>query len=143
MYLSMKWHDFYNFWCKLNTRRIVKTCPLRFLRDYYGGSLDVMFSSFLTISQQFRWCFCIFALVPLRFLRVFLLFPLSAFLVSYSRFCALSTRSIISLHSTKLIYFIKQKGILGIGVQSNACFREITSYIFFFRPQGFVKSDQY
>ena len=41
---------FLQFWCKLNTRRIVKTCPLRFLRDYYGGSLDVMFSSFLTIS---------------------------------------------------------------------------------------------
>ena len=34
------------FWCKLNTRRIVKACPFHFLRNYYGDSLDVMFSQF-------------------------------------------------------------------------------------------------
>ena len=34
------------FWWKLNTRRIVKTCPFRFLRDYYGDSLNVMFPQF-------------------------------------------------------------------------------------------------
>ena len=37
---------FLQFWCKLNTRRIVKTCRFRFLRDYYGNSLDIMFSQF-------------------------------------------------------------------------------------------------
>ena len=30
------------FWCNLNTRKIVKTCRFCFLRDYYGDSLDVM-----------------------------------------------------------------------------------------------------
>ena len=34
------------FWCKFNTRRIVKTCAFRFLRDYYSDSLDVMFPQF-------------------------------------------------------------------------------------------------
>ena len=34
------------FLCKLNTRRLVKSCPFRFLRDYSGDSLDVMFSQF-------------------------------------------------------------------------------------------------
>ena len=34
------------FSCKLNTRRLVKSCPFRFLRDYSGDSLDVMFSQF-------------------------------------------------------------------------------------------------
>ena len=37
---------FLQFWCKLNTRGIVKICPLCFLRDYYGDSLNVMFSQF-------------------------------------------------------------------------------------------------
>ena len=35
------------FWRKLNTRGILKTCPFCFLRDYYGDSLDVMFPQFL------------------------------------------------------------------------------------------------
>ena len=43
MYLSIK---FLQFWDKLNTRRIVKTCPFRFLRDYYGNFLDVIFPKF-------------------------------------------------------------------------------------------------
>ena len=34
------------FWWKLNTRKIVKTCPFHFLRDYYGDFLDVMFPQF-------------------------------------------------------------------------------------------------
>ena len=34
------------FWWKLNTHRIVKTCPFHFLHDYYGDSLDVMFPQF-------------------------------------------------------------------------------------------------
>ena len=37
---------FSQFWCKLNTRRISKTCSFRFLRDYNGDSLDVMFPHF-------------------------------------------------------------------------------------------------
>ena len=66
---------FLQFWFKLNTREIVKTCQFRFLHDYYGDSLDVMFPQFLTISYRFPWCFCMFPLVFLRFCRVFLLFP--------------------------------------------------------------------
>ena len=34
------------FWCKLNTHRLVKICPFCFLRNYYGNSLDVMFLQF-------------------------------------------------------------------------------------------------
>ena len=34
------------FWWKLSTCRIVKTCPFCFLCDYYGDSLDVMFPQF-------------------------------------------------------------------------------------------------
>ena len=34
------------FWCKLNTRRIIETCPFRFLRDYYGDSIHAMFPQF-------------------------------------------------------------------------------------------------
>ena len=37
---------FLQFWCKLNTCRIVKTCPFHSLRDYCGNSLDVMFPQF-------------------------------------------------------------------------------------------------
>ena len=37
---------FLQFWFKLNTREIAKTCQFRFLRDYYGDSLDVMFPQF-------------------------------------------------------------------------------------------------
>ena len=37
---------FLQFWCKSNTRGIVKNSPFRFLRDYYGDSLDVMFPQF-------------------------------------------------------------------------------------------------
>ena len=31
---------------KLNTRRIVKTCPFRFLPDYYSHTVDVLFHQF-------------------------------------------------------------------------------------------------
>ena len=34
------------FWYKLNTHGIVKTCSFCFIRDYYGDSLDVMFPQF-------------------------------------------------------------------------------------------------
>ena len=37
---------FLQFWCKLFTRRIVNTCLFRFLRDYYGDSLNVTFPQF-------------------------------------------------------------------------------------------------
>ena len=37
---------FLQFRCKLNTRGIVETCSFRFLRNYYGDSLDVMFLQF-------------------------------------------------------------------------------------------------
>ena len=78
---------FLRFWYKLNTRGIVKTCVLCFLRDYYGDSPNVVFPSFLTISYRFPWCYRMFPLVFLRFPRVFLLFPIGASPVSYFRFC--------------------------------------------------------
>ena len=37
---------FLQFWCKLNTCRIVKTCPFHFLHHYYGDSFNVMFLQF-------------------------------------------------------------------------------------------------
>ena len=37
---------FLHFWCKLNTRGIVKACPFPFQRDYYGDTLDVMLPQF-------------------------------------------------------------------------------------------------
>ena len=73
-----KMSRFLQFWCKLNTSRIVKTCPFRFLRDYNSVIPSMLcFLSFLTISYRFPWCFRIFPLVCLRFLRVFLQLPLS------------------------------------------------------------------
>ena len=75
------------FWYKLNTRGIVKSCVLCFLRDYYGDSPDVVFPRFLFISYRLPWCFRMFPLVFLRFPRVFLLFPIGASPVSYFRFC--------------------------------------------------------
>ena len=37
---------FFTILCILNTGRIVKSRPFRFLRDYYGYSLNVMFPQF-------------------------------------------------------------------------------------------------
>ena len=48
---------FLQFWCKLNTRTIFETCPFRFLRDYYGDSLDVMFAQFLNHFLPFSMVF--------------------------------------------------------------------------------------
>ena len=82
-----KMSSYLRFWYKLNTRGIVKSCVLCFLRDYYGDSPDVVFPSFLFISYRLPWCFRMFPLVFLRFPRVFLLFPIGASPVSYFRFC--------------------------------------------------------
>ena len=41
-----KLQRFLKFLSKLITRSIVKTCPFRFLLDYYGDSFDVMFPQF-------------------------------------------------------------------------------------------------
>ena len=82
---------FLQFCWKLNTRKIVKTCWFRFLRDYYGDSLDVIFPQFPNhfLPYRFPWCFRMFPLVFLQFRRMFLLFPLSVSPVSYFRFCVL------------------------------------------------------
>ena len=82
-----KMSSYLRFWYKLNTRGIVKSCVLCFLRDYYGDSPDVVFPSFLFISYRLPWCFLMFPLVLLRFPWVFLLFPIGASPVSYFRFC--------------------------------------------------------
>ena len=63
---------FVQFWCKLSTSSIVKTCPFRFPRDYYGDSLDVMLPQ-LTISYRFPWCLGIVSLVFLQLPRMLLL----------------------------------------------------------------------
>ena len=75
------------FWCKSNTREIVKTCPFRFLCDYYGDSLDAIFPQFPNNFLQFPMVFPHVSLVFLQFPRVFLLFRLSVLPVSYFRFC--------------------------------------------------------
>ena len=62
---------FLQFWCKL--KRIVKTCPFRFLLDYYGDFFNVMFLEFPNH----------FLLFPMVFLHV----PPSVSPVSYFRFC--------------------------------------------------------
>ena len=82
-----KMSSYLRFWYKLNTRGIVKSYVLCFLRDYYGDSPDVVFPSFLFISYRLPWCFRMFPLVLLRFPWVFLLFPIGASPVSYFRFC--------------------------------------------------------
>ena len=71
---------FLQFWCNFG--------PFCFLRDYYGGFLDVIFPQFPNHSLPFPMVFT-FPLVFLRFPRVFLLFPPSASRVSYFRFCDL------------------------------------------------------
>ena len=43
---SYKMLRFLQFLDKINTRRIAKTFPFRFLGDYYGDSLDVLFPQF-------------------------------------------------------------------------------------------------
>ena len=78
---------FLQLWCKLNTRKIVKT-DFVFCVIIMVISSMICFSSFLTISYRFPWCFGMFPLVFLQFRRVFLLFPLSASYVSYFKFCA-------------------------------------------------------
>ena len=76
---------FLQFWYKLNTYRIVKTCPFHFLRDHYGDSLEIMFLQFSNDFLRFPWCFSMSPLVLLRFPRVFLLFLLNVSPVSYFR----------------------------------------------------------
>ena len=83
---------FLQFWCKLNTREILKTCPFHFLVIIMVISSILCFRSFLTISYSFPWCFCMFPLMFLRFSRVFLLFPLSVCSVSDLRFCVIQQR---------------------------------------------------
>ena len=52
-----KMSRFLQFRCKLNTREIVKTCPFCFLCDYYGDSVDVMFSQFANHFLSFPMVF--------------------------------------------------------------------------------------
>ena len=85
-FVIMKFCDFLQFLCKLNTGEFVKTCLFRLPR-YYGDSHSVMFPRFIPISFRFPWCFPMFTLVLLWFPQVFLLFLLSVFPVSYFRFC--------------------------------------------------------
>ena len=77
---------FLQLWCKLNTLKIVKT-GFVFCVIMMVISSMICFSSFLTISYRFPWCFGMFPLVFIQFRRVLLLFPLSASHVSYFRFC--------------------------------------------------------
>ena len=93
-----KMSRFLQFWCKLNTSRIVKTCPFRFPRDYYGNSLHVIFPQF---PNHYLPCFRMFPLVLLRFPRVFLLFPLSVSPVSYFRFCKFLMLQLILFYQLK------------------------------------------
>ena len=79
---------FLKFWCKLNTRRIFKTCPFRFCMIKIMIPSMLSSPNFLTISYRFPWCFHMFPLAFLRFPWMFLLFPLSVSPVSHFRFCS-------------------------------------------------------
>ena len=79
---------FLKFWCKLNTRRIFKTCPFRFCMIKMMIPSMFCSPSLLTISYRFSWCFHMYPLVFLQFPWMFPLFPLSVSPVSYFRFCA-------------------------------------------------------
>ena len=48
---------FLQFWCKLITCRIFKTCPFCFLHNCYGVSLDVMFPQFPNHFRPFPMVF--------------------------------------------------------------------------------------
>ena len=84
---------FLQFWCKLNTRRIVKICPFRFLRDYYGDSLDVLFPQFPNHFLPFPMLFLHVSPSVSTIFSVFLLFPLSVSPASYFRFCGHEIRN--------------------------------------------------
>ena len=75
---------FLQFWCKLNTCGIVKTCPFRSLCDYCDDSLDVMFPQF-----------------PNHFLSFSMVFPH----VSPSVFTISSGVSTVSLQCYPVSYF--------------------------------------
>ena len=91
---------FLQFWCKLNTRRIVKTCSFRFLHNYYGDALDFTFPQFPNHFLPFSMVFPRVSLVFLRFPRVFLLFSLSASSVFYFRCCEYQSRSVSLVKET-------------------------------------------
>ena len=48
---------FLQFWYKLNTRKTVKICRFRFLRDYFDDSLDIMIPQFPNHFLQFPMVF--------------------------------------------------------------------------------------
>ena len=87
MYLIYKKSRLLQFWYKLNTRRMVKTCPFRFCVFIMVIPRRYVPLSFVTISNRFPWYLRMFPLVFLRSRRVFLLFPLSVSPVSYFIFC--------------------------------------------------------
>ena len=75
-----KMSRFLQFWSKLNTRGIVKTCLFRFLRDYFCVIITVIpsmlcFPSFLIISYRFSWFFRCFHECFYDFLGCFHSFP--------------------------------------------------------------------
>ena len=98
--LKYKMSRFLQFWCKLNTRRIVKTCSFRFLHNYYGDALDFTFPQFPNHFLPFSMVFPHVSLVFLRFLRVFLLFSLSVSSVFYFRCCEYQSRSVSLVKET-------------------------------------------
>ena len=97
---------FLQFWRKLNTRRIVKTCLFVFCVINMGIPSMLYFPSFPTIYYRFLWCFCMFPLVFLWLPRVFLLFPISVSSISYFRFreclCSNSLSNYFSLKIAKI-----------------------------------------
>ena len=83
-----KMSEILQFWCKLNTSRILNPVRFAFCVIIIVIPSMICFPSFLTISYCFPSCFRMFPLVFLRFPWVFLLFPLSVSTVSYFRFHA-------------------------------------------------------
>ena len=116
------------FSCKLNTRRLVKSCPFRFLRDYSGNSLDVMFSQFPNHFLSFSMVFPHVSPSVSRFPWMFLLFSLSVFPVFYFRF---SKHSDPALNfNNNIIYHATSQKHLGIILDNRLSFKKLLRLVF-------------
>ena len=75
MHLSIKCRDFCNFGANYIHAELLKSVCFVFCVIIMVIPSVLCFSSFLTISYRFPWCFRMSPLVFLRFPRVFLLIP--------------------------------------------------------------------
>ena len=105
MYFSIKCLKFYNFGANQIHTELLKPAHFIFCIIIMLIPSMLCFSSFLTISYCFPWCFPMFPFLFLQFPWVFLLFPLSVSPVSYFRFYAGNkAKHLLSVsHTTKQV----------------------------------------